>query len=120
MKLKIQVTKQHIKDAMFCGDNNGQISTNCAVALACRGVFPHCRVRPISITPFFGNDYTSLGTIILPTEVTKFINNFDELAPEQRLQLPELTFTIDIPDSVIDRIDISAVERSETLGLLEA
>lgn len=122
MKLKIQVTKQHIKDAMFCGLKSSAVNTNCAIALAVRDIWPNAAVGMEAIsTGGNGGDYLGFKPDInLPSKATEFIREFDTLRDkcESRLNISPITFTIDIPDSVIDRIDISAVERSETLELI--
>jgi len=47
----------------------------------------------------------------LPEAATKFIKKFDSLVqwPEKRLELPELEFEIDVPDAVVDEVDIEQV-----------
>ena len=130
MKLKIKVTKQILKESMYCGTelHNGStnknssytIDSNCAIACAIREIFPKATV---------GNMYISLDYpkfITLPLKAIKFISKFDNLiaTPQKRLNLPEIEFTIDVPNNIIDSIDIEEayqiLSKSETLELVEA
>jgi hypothetical protein len=98
---------------MFCGTGNTEnspIPQNCAIALAIRDIFPKAWVTTEEV--FLNgrvDDYTESAN--LPGEATDFIIHFDDLGnePIKRTELPELEFTISIPEKVINQIDISEV-----------
>lgn len=119
MKLKINITKEVLKKSMWCGTGEMEwcfITKSCAIALAICNVFPNASVIPGKIN--------LIGTgisIKLPNEATKFIETFDSLrnTPEERLNLPEFSFEIEVPESVIDQINIDDIKNSNTLELCE-
>ncbi len=128
MKLLIKVTKDVLQRSMMCGTkgSKGLVVENCAVALAVRDIFPDAKVKSYSITPF-SNLYPiqQRQTIPMPGIAIRFIEDFDSLKgkPELRLELPEFSFEINIPDFVLDHIGIKEItdiiEKSETLELVE-
>lgn len=117
MKLKITVTKEVLRRSMWCGTEKqiGMTIHNCAIALAVRDIFPWANILPNSIKPF-GPGFK----LVIPHDQFDFITQFDELAdtPELRLELPELSFEIDLPQEVIDAINIDDIHKSETLELI--
>ncbi len=129
MKLKIKVTKDILRRSMMCGvvdNSNHTPAENCAIALAVRDVFPHAKVFLASMSLLGLQPYC---TQIEPTlrdyvetdwDVTKFIQQFDELRkhPARRLGMPELEFTIEVPEAVIDTINIEALDKCETMELV--
>lgn len=141
MKLQINVTKEVIAKARFCPSgselqnniifNKGlkkyeplehYIANNCAVALAIKELFPNARVGSTVIT--IPNERAFKDPEIkLPIIACTFIRLFDELTPGDRLQMPPISFEIDVPDKVINRIGISEataiIEKSETLAIVE-
>lgn len=103
-----------LKRSYMCNDEMGE---NCAIALAIRGIFPGTWVNSDDIVPFYSaNDFTT--RITLPTLAQDFICKFDISTYEQRLLLPEFDFTIDIPDEIVDMINIEDVYKSQTLELV--
>jgi len=118
MKIKIKVTKDILRRSMWCGTDkigNDLIITNCAIALAVRDMLPDARVGVDSIyghSPYF-NIENSLDT-------RNFISSFGYLVdtPNQRLNLPEYEFEIELPAEVVDAIDIDDIYRSETLEVV--
>lgn len=117
-KLQITVTKEILKRSMMCGvDDAENITENCAIALAIRDVFPRAYVGCEKL--FFGVPDLSVK---LPYEAAKYVRRFDSLrdATIERLDLPEITFEVEVPDEVIDKIDISKIyEGHPTLQLIE-
>lgn len=114
-KLQIKITKDILERSKMC-PMDSTVSSNCAVALAVRDIFPEASITSRYITPFLG------ASIRLPEKASNFIYEFDMLSysPEQRLKLPEMEFEIDIPDSIINQIDISNIyENHPTLKLVE-
>ena len=81
-------------------------ASNCAIAYEIRQIFPDAIVSPTHYYPF-GNG----NVFISPShDGGHFINAFDRSTPEQRLELPETTVTLDINDAILDRINIEEVE----------
>lgn len=130
-KLRITVTKEILDRSKYCGEPGfGDISafenhsSNCAIALAIRDVFPKAFVETeyIFIDEISYKKFPMPGDIKLPAEATDFINTFDLLDPAGRSLLPELTFEISIPDEIINQINIDELkpllENHPTLAIL--
>lgn len=117
MKILIKVTKDVLKRSMMC---NFPDSQNCAIAIACREFFPNAAITVYDMYPFGSIDVS----IHLPIEASRFVSKFDSLAvnKEQRLNLPEFSFEVEVPEPVLQRIGISEAYRilseSKTLELV--
>ena len=112
---KIVITKQIIEQSKYCGTNNdaNTIGNNCAIATALADIFPNVYVTDYHIFPFGMKDEKQPSLIIpLPVIAQQFIKLFDGfcLTPKLRLLLPEFEFIIDIPDEVIEQINIDDVK----------
>jgi hypothetical protein len=124
MKIKIHVTKEVLERSKMCGLTKEirMFSTNCAVAIAVRDIFPNAQVYGLFIDTWFGDDVLSRN-IDLPKEVTKFIDSFDEKTPEERVNMRPISFEVDVPDYVIEKIGIEQaykiLESSPTLELVK-
>lgn len=123
MKLKIKVTKEILEASKLCSTEplDFEVGKNCAVALAVREIFPNAWVRTDSIEPFgahIKNEYKF--KIHLPEEAIDFIREFDESNPSTRIQMNPIEFEVDIPQAVINNIDISQLDlsKSKTLELI--
>jgi len=114
VQLKIAITKEVIEQCKNCGNENEkhEISKHCAVAFALSDIFPDVYVTNYYILPF-GIEYEKQEAfrIPLPIIAQQFIKLFDSfyLTPKLRLLLPEFGFTIDVPDEVIEQINIDEV-----------
>jgi hypothetical protein len=114
LQLKIAITKDIIKHCKNCGDENKEyeIGQNCAIAFALIDIFPNVYVTNYYIFPF-GIEYEKERNLKIPLPIIaqQFIKLFDgfRLTPRLRLILPEFEFTIDIPDEVIEQINIDEV-----------
>ena len=110
IQLKIAITKDIIEHCKNCGTENKEyeIGQNCAIAFALIDIFPNVYVTNYYIFPFGIEDLK----IPLPIIAQQFIKLFDgfRLTPRLRLVLPEFEFTIDIPDEVIEQINIDEVK----------
>lgn len=121
MKIEIKITKDVLKRSMWCGVTVKPVSTNCAISLAVRDLFPDASTS----TEYIVLDKHGYHCLETPKIATRFINAFDALihSPEKRLDLPEFSFEIDIPEQVIERIGIqeakAILQKSETLSLVE-
>jgi hypothetical protein len=134
MKIKIKITKDVLRRSMICVGDEMQ---NCMVAVAIYDLFPEASVYQFAICftesacDYYerncfseGKKFNNEELVKLPFSVTEQIKKFDELfsAPEKRLLLPEFSFEIEVPSSVIDKIGISqaykVLSESKTLELL--
>lgn len=129
VQFKIMITKDIIEHSKNCGTDNSnqEIGRNCAVAFALKDIFPDVYVTnfyifPLGIDPKKGKDIK----IIMPLIVQQFIRLFDGfcLTPNLRGLLPEFEFTIDVPEEVIDQVNIDELkelinDRKKIAGLRE-
>lgn len=125
MKIKIKITKEIYYRAMDCGtgDTCNTVSSNCAVALAIREIAPKAKVYT-DLIAWKGEKYYRWKTdeyiTRLPQVARHLIVIFDNSYPMQRLQLPEFSFEVEFPDSMVEQIGINEVEKiletSETLS----
>lgn len=128
ISLRISITKETLKQSMWCGVLPGFSfkPAHCAIANALKDIFPDALVFGGSgwLLPFpdknltevmfmtdaeFANLQRSGKVIELPPAVKDFIIEFDLAKPYQRPYLPEISFEIELPEWVIERIDISGV-----------
>lgn len=124
MLIKIHVTKEIYRKAMYCGADlaDKPINQNCAVALAVREIAPEARVGHASIS-WTGSSSDCIPEVSLPTFVRNMIHAFDYLAfrPVERLYLPEFSFEVDFPNELVHKIGIEEVKgilsKSETLEM---
>jgi len=128
MKIQINITKDILKRSMMCGTNPLQkVTSNCAIALAVRDIFKFAQVSKDNIY-FYKEDNDNHSNYIsgcsLPESARVFIEKFDYLFnnPEKRLKLPEFSFEIEIPNAVIEQMNLSEVYKilseSETMELV--
>lgn len=115
-QLKIAITKEIIEQCKNCGNENDEheIGNNCAVATALIDIFPNIYVTNYYILPFgIEHDKAENLKIPLPIIAQQFIKLFDgfHLTPKLRLILPEFEFTFDVPDEVIEQINIDEVKK---------
>lgn len=128
MKLTIKITKEVLEATKMCGTGTDlyAVNENCAVAYAIRKLFPIAKVGRYEIS--FDGQQPSFSKVRsrLPNAATLFIDEFDKLrdAHEARLLLPEFSFDIEVPDSVIESIGIEQakeiISKSSTLELIES
>lgn len=122
-KIQIHITKDVLERSKMCGMGRmGAISQNCAVSFAVRDIFPNSKiVREL----YFGKEFNNLSSSLPPT-VLSFIKKFDSLAPhpEKRILMSPFSFEIEVPDEVIEMINIDEVKRicntSKSLSLVTA
>lgn len=110
-QFKIAISKEIIAQSVNCGTGNNTppVENNCAIAIALANIFPKVYVTNHFIYPFGidGENGNSIK-IHLPLIAQQFIKLFDgfRLTPRLRLILPDFEFIIDIPDEVIEQINI--------------
>ena len=111
VQFKISITKEIIERSKYCGTGNDThtVGKNCAIAFALADIFPDVFVTNHCIFPF-GIDFEKGKElkISMPVIAQQFIKLFDGfcLTPRLRLLLPEFEFVIDVPDEVIEQINI--------------
>lgn len=130
-KLKIRVTKEILDRSKMCNTDinvgmesnqkcEGFAGANCAIALAVRDIFPNAWVDIFCIIPFAAGNtgldiFRSISYpkpdnyIRLPQIASDFISRFDKAEPQERVQMPEMEFEVEIPDEVIEQVNISEV-----------
>lgn len=113
-RFKIIITKEIIAQCKNCGTGTDvrRIENNCAIAIALADIFPDVFVSDLYIFPFGidGEKGTDIK-IPMPLIAQQFIKLFDgfRLTPRLRLMLPAFEFTIDLPDEVIEQINIDDI-----------
>lgn len=150
VKMKIKVTKGILFESRMCSlkidkrdgkikhlsdidlddlsveDQQFEVIRHCAIAVAIRELFPFGAIGSQSIMPFYYDrkvGASSAYDIRLPGEAVNFIHQFDRLITvEERLAMPELEFEVNIPDCVIDKLELpdlsEYLKESKTLELV--
>lgn len=125
MKLQVNLTQQIIIESKNCKNEPGE---NCAIANAIRDIFPDAMIGKDKIffkkrlsEPFDFFFNAKDQAIQLPLAASIFINEFDNTNPAERVKMKPMSFEINVPDSLIDDIDISEIQdilsHSKTLQL---
>ncbi len=106
VKIKIKITKDIVLSAHPCK------AAECAFALAVRDIFPDARVKRFSIYPFSYMRSVEAMSMCFPisAEMTKFIDWFDTSTQKEKEKFTEREFELEIPDWVIERINIDEVK----------
>ena len=116
IKLKISVTKKILFKARNCGSGN---TTGCAIALAVKDIFPLASVTG----PYMRYHWQKGEEIKLPKKASKFVYQFDNASPSERIKMNPISFEIEVPDNVIEQINIEEVrpllQNHPTLELIE-
>ncbi len=111
-KLSIKVTKEILERSKMCGTVTQQnIVGNCAIALAMRDIFPKAHVYGGGDVSFLGaSTYPERKDAQLPVKAHVFMNKFDSTAVNERPLMPEIEFEIEVPDDVIEKINIEEIK----------
>lgn len=126
MKILIKVTKE----ILFASRGCQRRTMDCVIARACREIFPRASVlgHTLFIDKIECGEEMYLRTkhefIELPETAYQLITAFDRAETnEQIMQLPLIQFEIEVPSSVIDKIEIQEAYRilseSKTLELVK-
>lgn len=118
MKIRIHVTKDVLKESMHCPLSRhigwkdetafDFLKENCAVSLAIRDLFPKAKTYQACVLL----DGTFKTRVHFELRVMKYVKAFDDVYTyEERLQLPEMSFEIIVPDEIINQIGIHEVDR---------
>lgn len=124
-KLRITVTKEILEKTKMCGIGvNSYPPSNCAVSVAIKDFFPDAMVYGGGQLAFFGEHFEQESKLLfLPDEAADWILNFDLASPQDRPNLPEISFEINVPDWVIERINIDEIrpllQNHPNLSLIE-
>ena len=115
IQFRIAITKDIIAQCKNCGtgDDTRRVENNCAIAVALTDIFPKVYVTNLYIFPFgIDGDKEKDIKIPMPVIAQQFIKLFDgfRFTPRLRLMLPEFEFIIDIPDEVIEQVNIDDVK----------
>jgi len=106
VKLRINVTKEVLFNARHC--TTKRTGENCAIALAVRDIFPNAWVSGSDINPTGIAYYPD--RIQLPKSVQTFIEDFDRATSATRIGMSEISFEIEIPDAVLETINIDELK----------
>jgi hypothetical protein len=119
MTIRIHVTKEILERSKMCGElqETERVSKHCAISLAVIDLFPNA----ITTNWIYIDEHDSLG-ISMPRHAHEFIVSFDSKTPGERVKMEEISFEIDVPDSVIEKIGITEaqeiIKNSKTLELV--
>lgn len=122
-KILIHITRNILERSANCRSKDR--AANCAFALATKELLPLAAVGVWAIYPVFfgGGPEKTRKNFPISDKMSLFILDFDEKTPEQRRNMLEESFELEIPDNVLEEIDISDVhkilEESETMELIE-
>lgn len=126
MKLQIDITKEILSQTKNCSTTDeNEIGTNCAIGKAIHDIFPYSHVSRSTIEFFQSDDHRikwllglatfriqqSLASVVHSEKVKKFVWLFDQSSPKMRENMAPISFEVDIPDAVIETIDIEDVKR---------
>lgn len=139
MKLTIKITKEVLRKSMFCIFESDDVGVSCAFGLAIHDLLPNSFtfqrriIVGLSSWQVDGSSFEiaddeshpkfkDLAVIKLPYEATMWIKDFDHCSPRERSEMPEASFNIDLPESIIDSIGIEEakeiISKSSTLELV--
>src|SRR6478752_4345288 len=109
MKILIKVTKEVLERSKGCKADH-TATTNCAIALAVRDLFPTAQVECDSIELIADAEYSNADNYCsLPQEAQDFIDQFDEADPFTRENMDPFSFEIEVPEFVIQQIGLSQI-----------
>ncbi|MES1218765.1 MAG: hypothetical protein ABUT20_24890 [Bacteroidota bacterium] len=118
VNFKIQVTKEIIRHCKDVGvwDDEDNTGNNCPIAVAIKHIFPDVHVSDFYLSPLGLNASTKIH---LAPIAQNFIKVFDSLRkiPRTRLLIPAFEFDIEIPDSILEQIDIKELFAKEELAV---
>lgn len=126
--LRIKVTKDILEKSKFCGGSfeiENDIASNCAISISIRDVFPEAYVEysGIYLSKERRDKHFPFPDIRIPTVARNFITAFDVKKPYQRVQMNEIEFEVEVPDEVIEKINIDEIRplllNHPTLELVE-
>lgn len=105
MKFKITITKEVIDKSLMCGVQSGDVTSNCAFAVAYNQIVPFVQVSHLGALFYKSSGYDSLiASCYGSVEQEDFVTVFDSMYryPQERYSLVGQTFDVEIPDEVIE------------------
>lgn len=123
MKIKINITKDILKESMYCTNDGklyeNKVGQNCAIGKAIYNLFGDrswvggtaigISDKKLDLRSCFWETY--IYNIDLPMEAQQFISNFDKSTPGERVLMDEFSFEIDVPKGLINEIGIDEVHQ---------
>lgn len=94
-----KVTTEILKEAAEAERDHQSLyipSGECAIAKAIRVLYPNAYMG-ITACDMTG---TADSAINVPLEVTQYVRQFDRSSYEERLEMPEFEFQLEVPDSI--------------------
>jgi hypothetical protein len=116
MKIRIHVTEEILRKSMYCPmlrtcpeSELDIIKNDCAVSEAVRELFPRAKVFQTGANL----DWTVEDSCVsFNYETQAFIRSFDNVDDyDERLLIPAYSFELTVPQSLIDAIGITEIER---------
>jgi hypothetical protein len=105
--LTIHITKEVLEQSKNCGIKEFAKGKTCGIAVAICHIWPKAYVNTDQIL-FNGFGDTDLLPN-LPLSAQDFIRHFDLSTPEDRIKMQPFSFDIEVPDEVINQINIDEV-----------
>ena len=117
VSLTMKITKDIYEKSKYCGLMvNGEVQSDCAIQTCIKQIFPNSLVEYDFIHVYLENDEEPV-LIDLPDVARDFIKVFDKSSPGERASMNELEFAIEIPDELLDRIDLSEIKAMLTANV---
>lgn len=122
-RITVNITKEVLEASANC-TKTMFIGQNCAIGKAIHDLIPNSSVgrmdvvwhpknidiiKLLSKSNWTGNE--NIIHIPLPVEASIFIIRFDNLMPAERVQMTPFSFDIELPDEIINEINIDEVKR---------
>lgn len=118
----VKVTKEILEESKMCGLDARSNSENCALACAVREIFPGAFVGVDHDNDAVIGGLPIAGMFIKIPNGLDFIRSFDNASPKERVAMQPISFEIEVPRKLINKIGIEEVTRilseSKTLELV--
>jgi hypothetical protein len=101
MLKKFKVTKEILHKSVIDLQNGGRQSQNCAIATTLKEIFPFVSFSGSSVS--INGRYAEGVAFTVPKEVQHYAFEFDTATMEERENLPEFEFTLDIPNYLMPK-----------------
>ena len=107
--INIKITKEIYAQSKYCGLMvNDEVQGDCAIQKCIKQIFPDALVEYDFIHVYLENEDEPV-LIDLPDEAIDLIKVFDRSNPNERAAMKELEFSIDIPEALLSKIDLSEI-----------
>lgn len=102
--LTIHITKEVLRQSSKCSKKK---TTNCAIAVAVRHIWPTAIICGANDNWFYKHNRNL--TFGVHGEALGFTGEFDMASPEERIAMKPFSFDIEVPDEVLETINIDEV-----------